>query len=159
VIEAGEAGALISAGPEEREAYEKEVRSKLENMDDEQKREWKQNNEQPFEALEAAGKMEVVLPRGVKFGGVYTPQYGKMILPGTELEGQGKDEPLVVSSYIMNSGLSEHTIIWLVDADDPSDGWTVEIEPLSGAVRLHGELVDPDKDFSFIPDTPPSLPN
>lgn len=159
VIEAGEAGALISAGPEERENYENEVRSKLENMDEEQKLAWKHNNTQPFELLEVAGKMEVVLPRGVKFGGVYTPQYGKMVLPGTKLEGQGEDEPLRVFSYIMNSGLSEHTIVWLVDSDDPSDGWTVEVEPLSGAVRMHGELVDPETDFAFIPNTPPTLPN
>ena len=159
VIEAGEAGALISAGPDERESYENEVRSKLDNMDDEQKLAWKQNNRQPFESLEVAGKMEVVLPKGVKFGGVYTPQYGKMVLPGTKLEGQPEDTPVVVYSYVMNSGFSEHTVVWLVDSNDPTSGWTVEVEPLSGAIRVHGELVDPETDFDFIPDTPPALPN
>lgn len=159
VIEAGEAGALISAGPEERENYENEVRGKLANMDEAEKAAWKSSNRQPFESLEVAGKMEVVLPRGVVFGGVYTPQYGRMVLPGTKLEGQQEDTPLAVSSYVMNSGFSEHTVIWLVDSDDPTSGWTVEVEPLSGAIRVAGELVDPETDYDFIPDTPPSLPN
>lgn len=162
VIEAGEAGALIAAGPEEREEYEREVENKLKNMDDEQKIAWKNSNRQPFELLEVAGKMEVELPSGVKFGGVYTPQYGRVIKPGDSLRKGSKDEdeaPLTVSSFIMNTGFSEHTIVWLVDSNDPTDGWTVEIEPLSGIVRLHGELIEPDKDFAFIPDTPPSLPN
>jgi prepilin-type N-terminal cleavage/methylation domain-containing protein len=163
VIEAGEAGALISAGPEEREQYEAEVAGKLKLMDEEQRRAWMHSNRQPFELLEVAGKMEVELPSGVRLGGVYTPQYGRVIKPGDELEGpkgrEDEDEPLKVYSYIMNSGLAEHTIIWLVDSKDPTDGWTVEVEPLSGIVRLHGELIEPDKEFSFIPDTPPSLPN
>ncbi|MEQ1501486.1 MAG: type II secretion system protein [Myxococcota bacterium] len=158
-IEAGEAGALIAAGPEEREAYEAEVRGKLENMTEEQKLAWKHSNRQPFEMLEVAGKMEIELPAGVRFGGVYTPQYGRIVHPGEKLEGQDKDEPLRVFTYVMNSGVVERTIVWLVDADDPNDGWTVEVEPLSGVVRLHGELVDPTKDFDFIPTEGPSLPN
>jgi prepilin-type N-terminal cleavage/methylation domain-containing protein len=161
-IEAGEAGALISAGPEERERYEAEVAGKLKYMNDEEKRVWQQNNRQPFEALEVAGKIDVELPSGVQLGGVYTPQYGRIVKPGDSLDGRDRDErdePLAVYSYIMNSGLAEHTLIWLVDSRDPTDGWTVEIEPLSGVVRMHGELIEPEKDFAFIPDTPPSLPN
>lgn len=163
VIEAGEPGALISASPEDRERYENEVAAKLKLMDDEQKRAWKSSNRQPFELLEIAGKMEVELPRGVKLGGVYTPQYGRVIKPGDSLRKGKRDDDeeatLKVFSFIMNNGFSEHTIIWLVDSSDPTDGWTVEVEPLSGVVRLHGELIEPDKDFAFIPDTPPSLPN
>jgi hypothetical protein len=139
------------------------VAGKLKLMDEEQRRAWKHSNRQPFELLEVAGKMEVELPSGVRLGGVYTPQYGRVIKPGDELEGGGgredDEEPLRVFSYIMNSGLAEHTIVWLVDSNDPTDGWTVEVEPLSGIVRMHGELIEPDKEFSFIPDTPPSLPN
>ena len=164
VIEAGEPGALISASPEEREQYESELKGKLKLMDDEQKQARKHSNRQPFEMLEIAGKMEVELPSGVRLGGVYTPQYGRVIKPGDSLTKKGRgddddDEPLKVFSFIMNNGFSEHTIIWLVDSNDPTDGWTVEVEPLSGIIRLHGELIEPDKDFAFIPETPPSLPN
>lgn len=163
-IEAGEPGALISASPEDRERYEKEVKDKLDDMTDEQKAAWKHTNRQPFELLEVAGKMEVELPRGVKFGGVYTPQYGRMIRPGDKLEGMGKgdkgdDEPLKVFSYVMNTGLSEHAVIWLVDAGDPTDGWTIEVEPLSGVIRMYGDLVDPTDAFGFVPTSGPTLSN
>jgi prepilin-type N-terminal cleavage/methylation domain-containing protein len=159
VIEAGEAGALIAAGPEEREQYEAEVKSKLSLMDEEQKRAWKMSNRQPFELLEVAGKMEVELPGGVKFGGLYTPQYGRVVRPGEKLEGMEDEDPLELFTYVMNNGYTEHTIVWLVDSNDPTDGWTVEVEPLSGAVRLHGELIEPDDEYAFVPDEPPSLPN
>lgn len=159
VIEPGEAGALIAAGPEERERYDAEVKSKLSLMDEEQRRAWKHSNRQPFEVLEVAGKMEVELPRSVRLGGFYSPQYGHVVRPGEVLPGSEEDDPLAVHSYIMNSGLGEHTLIWITNAKDPNDGWTVEVEPLSGVVRLHGELVDPFGAFNFVPLTGPSLPN
>ncbi|MEZ4236786.1 MAG: type II secretion system protein [Myxococcota bacterium] len=158
-IEPGEAGALISAGPEEREEYEASVQRKLALMDEEQRRAWKHSNRQPFEVLEVAGKMEVELPRSIRLGGFYSPQYGHMVKPGDVLPNQEKDQPLKVYSYVMNTGLSEHTIIWLVSAKDPTSGYSVEVEPLSGVVRLHGDLVDPDDAFDFVPETGPSLPN
>ncbi len=163
-IEAGEPGALIAATPEDRERFEQETRAKLEYMSEEEKIEWKRKNEQPFEALNAPdAKMTVHLPRGVHFGGFYTPQYGRVISPGDEVgdreKGEdGEDKPLVVHSFILNSGFSEHTIVWLVDDPRARDGWTVEVEPLSGAVRMTGELVSPDRNFDWLPEEPPSLP-
>jgi prepilin-type N-terminal cleavage/methylation domain-containing protein len=159
VIEPGEAGALIAAGPEEREAYEARVKAKLAMMDEEEKRQWLLRNKQPFELLEVAGKMEVELPNGIRFGGFYTPQYGHIVKPGEKLEGMEKDEPLKLFTYMMNSGYAEHTIVWLTEAHDPDDGWTVEVEPLSGAVKLYGELIQPDKEYAFVPENGPSLPN
>lgn len=157
VIEPGEAGALIAAGPEEREEYDARVKAKLALMDEEEKRQWLLRNKQPFEVLEVAGKMEVELPGGIKFGGFYTPQYGHVVHPGEKLEGMEKDEKLKLFTYFVNSGYAEHTLVWLVDANDPTDGWTVEVEPLSGAVRLHGELVNPDDEYAFVPEQGPSL--
>jgi len=109
--------------------------------------------------IEQTGKMEIALDGGVRLGGVYTPQYGRIVKPGEKLEGMGKDDPLKVFSYVMNNGFIEHTLIWLVDTDDPTDGWTVEIEPMSGAVKMFGELVDPKDEFAWLPDAPPTLPN
>lgn len=159
VVEAGEAGALIAASPEERDAYMLEVAEKLKYMDEEQKREWYHSKAQPFESLGADGRMEVELPSGVKLGGVYTPQYGRVVRPGEELENAGEDETLKVMSYVMNSGFTEHTLVWLVDAGDPEDGWTIEVEPLSGVVHLHGELLDIHDVRNEIPEEGPTLPN
>ena len=105
--------------------------------------------------------MEVELPNGVRLGGVYTPQYGHVVVPGDKLESMEGDEDskLAVQAYIMNNGFSEHTIVWIVDESDPEDGWTVEVEPLSGVVRLHGELLDPKDGFDWVPEQGPSLAN
>lgn len=162
-ITPGQPGALISAGPQQRAEYAEEVKSKMRFMTEEERLAYKRSSDQPFDALEVAGAMTIELPSGVAFGGVYTPQYGRMVKPGETLEENEREvdedekEPLKVYSYILNSGFSEHTLVWLVDANDPEDGWTVEVEPLSGAVKLHGELLDP-ADFDWIPTEGPSLP-
>lgn len=158
VIEAGEPEALIAAGPAERAEYEASTKSKLSLMTPEQQKEWHQKVDQPFEALEEAGKMEIQLPAGVRFGGVYTPQYGDIIKPGTRLPDMTEKDELKVDMFVMSNGYTEHTVIWLVDRNDPTDGWTVEVEPLSGIITLHGELVDPRDKFGFVPTNPPSLP-
>ncbi|MCB9685863.1 MAG: prepilin-type N-terminal cleavage/methylation domain-containing protein [Alphaproteobacteria bacterium] len=158
-IEAGEPGALIAATPEDRERFEQELKSKLSYMSDEEKVAYLKKSEQPFEALNGPdAKMNVHLPGGVHFGGFYTPQYGRVIKPGEVLDPDREDKKLVVHSFVMNSGFSEHTIIWLVDEPGATDGWTVEVEPLSGAVRMTGELLTPDTDFKWLPEEGPSLP-
>jgi hypothetical protein len=45
----------------------------------------------------------------------------------------------------------------IVDADDPEDGWTIEVEPLTGKVNLEPEIVDPEESLSWIPDEGPEL--
>lgn len=164
-IEPGQPGALIAAGPEEREKYEEELQSKLRFLTAEERAAWLQNAEQPFEGLKGNHVITVPLPSGVAFGGFYTPQYGRMIRPGEKLdtertegaETDAEHESLKVYSYVMNTGYSEHTLVWLTDDGDPNDGWTVEVEPLSGAVRLHGELLQPS-DFDWMPEEGPKLP-
>ena len=79
-----------------------------------------------------------------------------------EWEDQLDDEGNVVGkqriwTYIFPNGFTEHTVIWVVDADEPENGYTVEIEPLSGAIHLHGELVDWDDSYDFVPDEGPEL--
>ena len=53
------------------------------------------------------------------------------VLPDPE-EGQ----PRVIYSYVFPNGFTEHTVIWLTEKDDPTSGWTIVVEPLSGNVRL-----------------------
>ncbi|MBX2796245.1 MAG: prepilin-type N-terminal cleavage/methylation domain-containing protein [Myxococcales bacterium] len=160
VVESGEPGALISATPDEREAFEEETREKLRLMDEEMRVAWLRSRRQPFESLGKHGQMEFDLPAGVKLGGVYTPQYGRMVKPGDDVGGGAdEDDPLKVFSHVMNNGFVEHTLIWITSAGDDDDGWTVEVEPLSGVVHLHGELVDVYDIKDDVPDDGPSLPN
>ncbi len=155
VIEAGEPDALIAGDPTAREQYEREVTAKLARMDEEEKQRWLHKNKQPFESL-GEGRKEVSLPRGMKFGGVYTPQYGLKVEPDGNDDEERKQR---VESYVMSNGYAEHTMIWLVNEDDPDDGYTIEIEPLVGTVKMHGEIVDWKNRFSFVPSEGPDLPN
>jgi len=50
-------------------------------------------------------------------------------------------------------------LIWITeDEDDPEEGYTVEVEPLSGKVHVHGELIDFEDSFEWVPDEGPDLP-
>jgi type II secretory pathway pseudopilin PulG len=158
VVEPGEPGALIAATPEDREKYEQETRRKLAMMDDEQKRAWFQSNRQPFESLGKEGELEFKVPASVLLSGFFTTQYGKMIHSGDRLEGAEKEDPLRVYSFVMSNGFIEHTLVQLSSRRNPEEGFTVEVEPLSGVVRLHPELLSPEDAMTSIPDTPPALP-
>jgi len=154
VIEAGEPGALIAASPEAREEHERRMAAKLSAMSEEEHAHWLHKNKQPFESL-GEGRMEVQLPNGMVFGGVYTPQYGELVEPDG---ADDEDEQQRVESYVMSNGFTEHTIIQLVSVADPDDGYTIEVQPLSGEVVLHGELIDWRDAFAHVPDEGPSLP-
>jgi type II secretory pathway pseudopilin PulG len=163
-IEPGKPGALIAATPDERQKFEEDLQSKLRFMTPEEREAWLRNAEQPFESMQGGHSITVNLPSGVEFGGFYTPQYGRVIRRGEKLEDERtegsadpEDDSLKVYSYVMNTGYSEHTLVWLVNAGHPEDGWTVEVEPLSGAVQLHGELLEPS-DFAWVPEEGPKLP-
>jgi type II secretory pathway pseudopilin PulG len=158
VVEPGEPGALIAASPEERETFEAETRRKLALMDDEQKKAWFQSNRQPFESLGREGTFEIQVPHSVVLSGFYTAQYGRVIHSGERLAGSEKDDPLRVFSYVMSNGFIEHTMIQLTSRNDPTEGFTVEVEPLSGIVQLYPEIRGPEDSFQFVPDTPPALP-
>ena len=56
------------------------------------------------------------------------------------------------------SGQAEHAVIWIHSEGDDSDGYTIEVEPLSGAVKLHNELIDWEDSYDFVPDEAPDLP-
>jgi type II secretory pathway pseudopilin PulG len=164
LIEAGEPGALIFDNPEDREEFEEQQRDKLATMTDDERKAWKSARE-PFDALQERIKEEFHMSSSVMVGGVYTAQYGEMIRPtalGGAFEDQLNDEGDVVGkqrvwTYIFPNGFSEHTVLWVVDSDDPENGYTIEIEPLSGKIHLHGELVDWEDNYDFVPEEGPEL--
>jgi hypothetical protein len=158
VVEPGEPGALIAASPEDRETFEAETRRKLALMDEEQKKAWFQSNRQPFESLGREGTFEIQIPPSVKLSGFFTTQYGHVIHSGDKLPGSEKEDPLRVFSFVMSNGFIEHTMVQLTSRGDPTEGYTVEVEPLSGVVQLHPEILGPEDTFQFVPETPPALP-
>ena len=156
-IEVGEARAIIYTSTEQRLKYEEAERRKIALMDDEEKARYLAARK-PFEKLQSNFKDEWQLPTSLRFGGVYTPQYGKLMtqedLPEDPEEGNRE-----IYSYVFANGFTEHTVIWLVDANEEDEGWTVVVEPLSGKVRLLPELVDWEDTIGRIPEEGPDLPS
>lgn len=155
-IEVGLARAVIYTDADQRERYEEELTRKLALMDEEERAAYERAR-QPFEKLEANFSDTFDLPSGLVFGGIYTPQYGKM-MTREELPTDPEDGTRLIYSYVFPNGFTEHTVVWLAEKGNPEEGWTIVVEPLSGKVTLHGELVDWEDTIEDIPDEGPRLP-
>jgi type II secretory pathway pseudopilin PulG len=162
-VESGEAGMLIFDSAEAREDAADQRRSKLALMNDEERMQHEKARK-PFEKLSKDLDESFELNPGIMLGGFYTPQYGKMVRPtalgGDAIEmvdAKGEAVPGFLYSYVFSSGFTEHTVIWVVDEDDPESGYTVEVEPLSGQIHLHGDLVEWEDRYDFVPDEGPGL--
>lgn len=151
-VQVGEAGVLVFDDPDARERFEEDEARRTEGMDEKELAEHAEKRK-PFETLGARYKTKFELPNGTSFGGVYTPQYGKMVGP-TDLD---EADSGILYSYVFANGRSEHTVVQLVETGDPTEGFTIEIEPLSGTVHLHGELVEWEDSRDFVPSEGPDL--
>jgi len=156
-VEVGDPAVLIFDDPDKRQEFEEERRDKLSRFDDDERALAKADELASFQALTEDLAKKVHLPDGTRFGGVYTPQYGEFVEPDEVDEQDEEEEPRVVYSYIFANGFSEHTVVHLVDERNPAQGYSIEIEPLSGRVHLKSELVDFDDRFDFVPDEGPEL--
>lgn len=112
-----------------------------------------------FKSVQEGWAIEHELPDNTVFGGVYTPQYEEMITPDDADDFEEKKIPFQVSSHVFANGFTEHTVVILRDRDNPESGYTVEVEPLSGQVTLHNEIIDIEDSFDWVPDEGPSLAN
>lgn len=98
------------------------------------------------------------LPSGVVFGGVYTPAYGELVEPlRDDPEDLEEHEKTVIYSYILPSGIAEHTFVTLVQEGDPDRGYTIEVEPMTGVVHVDREVRDWRDRFDFVPEEGPKL--
>jgi len=115
-------------------------------------------SEAAFTQLQDKFLKKFELPNGIVFGGVYTPAYGEMVEPSSDdPEDMDEDEKTVVYSYVLPSGIAEHTVVTLVREDDPTYGYTVEVEPMTGVVRVDRTVRDHRDRFDFVPDEGPDL--
>ncbi len=156
-VDVGETRAVIYSSPEQREKYEEEHQRRLALMNDEERKKFLAAH-RPFKKLQTKFQTDFDMPRGTQIYAVYTPQYGKMMTL-EELEELDEEQDKEMFSYVFSTGFTEHTLIWITDdVEDPEDGYTVEVEPLSGKVHIHGELVGFEDSFEWVPDEGPDLP-
>jgi prepilin-type N-terminal cleavage/methylation domain-containing protein len=155
-VEVGRPETLIFNDPEARQAYEEKLKAERDRLSTDEK----PPEPSPFQRAADRFETHVALPRNTAFGGVYTPQYGELQKPRTEDEkSRDEDEPpRVAYSYIFPNGFAEHAVIQVVSASDPEDGYTIEVEPMSGRVHLYPDLRNWEEFNASLPERGPELP-
>ncbi len=169
-IEVGDPDTVVFATPEEREAHDEEVREMMRRYTEEEIAQGVPEDEEEggsqltdrFAGLDADGSFttERSLPRGTAFAFVYTPQYGEEgVRPHDpeDLADLDPEDERVAYTYVFSDGTAEHTVVRIVDEDDMEDGWTLEVEPLSGKVHLSTDIVDPQQSMAWLPDEGPRI--
>jgi type II secretory pathway pseudopilin PulG len=154
-VEVGRPETLIFDDPDERAEWEERLQDRMKLLTRREKAEEGTEDENGFQLAQDRFATKRELPRCTRFGGVYTPQYGEMQVPS---EDPDEEEPLVVYSYVFPNGFSEHTLVQLVLRSDPEEGYTIEVEPVSGRVVLHPDLYTIDQLQQDLPEIPPELP-
>ena len=160
-VEVGDASTLVFSNPEEREEYDEELRDRMSRFTERELEEGAAEDVSPsrFEGLDdPAFTTTKQLPSGLRFAFVYTPQYGEDGVVPNDDYPEDEEDKAVAYTYIFPDGTAEHTVIRIVDEDDPDDGYTLEVEPLTGAVNItFDEIDDPSDSMSWIPDEGPPL--
>ena len=160
-VEAGDASTLVYGSPEEAERHQEEIKDKMRGMTKRQIEENAidlQSETTGFQSLEnAIFQTAGHLPEGLEFSFVYTPQYGR---EGKEPSKKAPDDPedeAIAYSHIFSDGTAEHTIIRISDKENPNDGYTIEVEPLSGVVRITEDILSPEDSFQWYPSEAPTI--
>ena len=63
----------------------------------------------------------------------------------------------IAYTYVFPDGTAEHTVVRIVDEDEETEGWTIEVLPISGDIRLTPDLIDPSQSMEWIPDEGPEI--
>ncbi len=108
-----------------------------------------------FEGLESEiFTTEQSLPEGLIFDFIYTPQYGE---DGLRSDSEESDEDVIGYSHIFPNNTAEHTVIRIVNINDVNDGYSLEIEPMTGNIRITPDIITPEDSLSWIPDEGPTI--
>jgi len=87
--------------------------------------------------VQAPGFAPKPLPDGVFFSGFASYAYEDVLRPSDEVPEEPTDE-VRASTVIFPTGYIEDTVVYLSDGDRE---WSLVIEPLTGRVTVHGEVV------------------
>jgi type II secretory pathway pseudopilin PulG len=161
-VQAGAPDATIFTTQEEREEWERELEDRLSRFTEREIKEGAAD-----ELMDQTGRFtgledvtldaKVELPGGSRYGWIWTPQYEEPVEPALE-PPEDPEDATVVYAHIFPNGQMEPVVIRIVDVDDPDEGWTVIVEPLTGRIHLEDELVDPEDLFDWLPEDGPEMP-
>lgn len=169
-VEVGDPNTLVFGSPEEREEYEREIHDKMSRYTEREIEEGLADDEMgddptngQFEGLtDTTFVTKKRLPAETRFAFVYTPQYGA---DGMRSELEPGDEPpeeledrAIAYTYVFPDGSAEHTVVRIEDENDPDDGYTIEVEPLTGKVSLSTDVLEPGQSLAWLPVEGPLIP-
>ena len=164
-IEAGDPNTLVFTNPEKREEFDERLEDDMSRYTqrevDEGEAEDVESQRGRFTGLaelDVPFTTSKPLPNGTRFAYVYTPQYEEDGLEPTK-EGPPEDveDDQIAYTYVFPDGTAEHTVVRIVDEEDNENGWTIEVLPVSGEIRLSTDLVDPSDSLDWVPDEGPEL--
>ncbi len=161
-VEVGDPTTLVFDTPEKREEFEQKQKDDMKRFTQREIAEG-----EAAEVQERSGRFQGLddeifhsaqeLPSGTRFAFVYTPQYGPDGKTPSDEAPEDPEDEAVAYTYIFPNGTAEHTVVRIVDTEDPDDGYTIEVEPISGRVSLTTELVDPTQSMAWLPEEGPEL--
>lgn len=162
MVEVGDPNTTVFSTPEEREKFEQQLKDDMKRYTQREIEDGEAN-----EVTERAGRFDglddavfttaQVLPEGTIFAFVYTPQYAPHGKEPSEEPPEDPEDASVAYTYVFPDGTAEHTIVRIADEEDPEDGFSVEVEPISGKVRLETDLLDPSSSMSWLPESGPEI--
>ena len=161
-IEVGDPNSMIFANPQDAEEYAETVKDKMKRFTKRQREEQGINEESTtpsqFDKLDDEIFItEKMLPEGLYFSFVYTPQYGKEGLrPNDELPEDVSEEHIAYS-HIFPDGSAEHTVIQIIEDGNEEEPLSLIIEPLAAKVLISSDIREPVDSLSWVPDEGPSF--
>ena len=163
MIEAGDPSTLVFSDPESREKHDEKLEDEMSRYT---KREIEEGEAAELEEdrgrfvglSDIAFKSAQTLPTGTRFSFVYTPQYEEEgLTPNEDGPPDDEEEERIAYTYVFPDGTAEHTVVRIVDEDDDTEGWTIEVLPISGDIRLTPDLIDPSQSMEWIPEEGPEI--
>ena len=162
-VEAGDPATLVFSTPEAREENDERVESEMSRFT---QREIEEGQTEDID--DTKGRFSGLddpmftqgnaLPDNTVFAYVYTNQYEEGGLkPNPDGPPEDEEDDQIAYTYIFPDGSAEYTLVRIADEDDPEDGWSVEVMPISGDIKMVSEEIDPEDSLDWIPEEGPEL--
>jgi prepilin-type N-terminal cleavage/methylation domain-containing protein len=164
-VEAGDPNTMVFSSPEAREQFDEDLESAMSRFT---KREVEEGKAEDVLAkrgrfsglagLDVGFDVAKPLPDGTQFAFVYTPQYEEEgVRPSKDGPPEEPEDEAIAYTYVFPDGTAEHTVVRVVGIEDPEDGWTIEVMPISGDIVMTTDLIDPQKSLEWFPEDGPQL--
>jgi len=162
-VEAGDPATLVFSTPEAREENDERVEAEMSRFT---QREIEEGQTEDID--DTKGRFSGLddpmftqgnaLPDNTVFAYVYTNQYEEGGLkPNPDGPPEDEEDDQIAYTYIFPDGSAEYTLVRIADEDDPEDGWSVEVMPISGDIKMVSEEIDPEDSLDWIPEEGPEL--